>query len=124
MGAEVWLLTTPSNRQAGAEARATQATRNKLDFDELMRIHDDYNDVVRRVGAGLGAPVIDMAAVYRDYADEGVFLPTDVVHPAQGGQNLEAEVLFRTLVREGLVEGGRAGRRSAAEGPGRGERRR
>ncbi len=103
MGAGVWLLTAPRNPHASPEARETQARRNKLDFDELMRIHDEYNEVVRRVGAELGARVVDMAAVYRQYEGEPVFLPTDVVHPAQGGQNLEAELLFRALRSEGLL---------------------
>lgn len=105
-GADVWLLTSPRNRNADEEARKTQAKRNKLDFDELMQIHDDYNEVVRRVGLALDAPVIDMAALYRRYEDAPVFLPSDVVHPAQGGQNLEAEALYRALLREGFVRGG------------------
>lgn len=102
-GAEVWLLTAPRNRDADGEARERLASRNKIDFDRLMQIHDEYNEIVRRVGQETGTLVVDMVEAYRPYRGTPVFLPTDVVHPAQGGQNLEAETLYRTLVRRGLV---------------------
>ena len=103
-GAEVWLLTSPRNHRAGSEARKRLAYRNKADYDELMRVHDEYNDIVRRVGRETGAPVIDMEKAYEPYQDQPIFLPTDVVHPAQGGQNLEAETLFKALVRRGWLK--------------------
>jgi len=101
--AEVWLLTAPRNLDPSEEARRTLAGRNRLDFDRLMEIHDEYNMVVRRVGAELGVPVIDVAAAFASYRGSPVFLPSDVVHPAQGGQVLEAELLYAALLRQGLL---------------------
>ena len=68
-----------------------------------MQIHDQYNDAVRRVGAEVGALVVDMDRLYRPYEGAPAFLPTDVPHPAQGGHVLEAETLYSVLVRRGIL---------------------
>ena len=102
-GAEVWLLTSPRNHHVEESERRLLGFRNKIDFDELMEVHDAYNDITRRVGLETGAPVIDMDKIYQRYQGTPVFLPSDAVHPAQGGQNLEAEMLYRALVRRGWV---------------------
>jgi lysophospholipase L1-like esterase len=102
-GAEVWLLTAPRNPAPGEEAVRIMSAHNRLAFDRLMQVHDDYNDAVRRVGRELGAPVVDMDAVYRLHADEPAFLPTDVAHPSQGGHVLEAETLYAELLARGTL---------------------
>jgi lysophospholipase L1-like esterase len=102
-GAEVWLLTSPRNESPDEQARQRLAHRNKLEYEDLVRVHDEYNDIVRRVGRETGSLVVDMDKVYDRYRDAPIFLPTDVVHPAQGGQNLEAETLYTALVRRGWV---------------------
>ena len=102
-GAAVWLLTAPRNPAPNDEAKRVLASHNRIDFDRLMQIHDEYNDAVRRVGAEVGALVVDMDRVYRRYEGEPVFLPTDVPHPAQGGHVLEAETLYAVLVRRGIL---------------------
>ena len=103
-GAEVWLLTAPRNHDPDADARERLASRNKTDFESLMASHDEYNDILRRVGRETGTLVVDMAEVYERYRDTPIFLPSDVVHPAQGGQNLEAETLYTALVRRGWLK--------------------
>jgi lysophospholipase L1-like esterase len=102
-GAEVWLLTAPRNPAPDAQARETLAGRNRIAFERLMEIHDEYNEIVRRVGHETGALVVDMAAVYQSQAGAPLFLPSDVVHPDQGGQVLEAETLYSALLRRRLL---------------------
>jgi lysophospholipase L1-like esterase len=106
-GARVWLLTAPRNPDPGPEARRVLAAHNKLPFDRLVRIHDEYNDAVRRVGSELGTLVVDMDRVYRRFAGAPLFLKSDVPHPDQPGHNLEAETLYDVLVARGVVERGR-----------------
>jgi lysophospholipase L1-like esterase len=102
-GAEVWLLTSPANPAPGEEAVALLSATNRLDFDELIRIHDEYNEAVRRVGRETGALVVDMAAVYARHPGTPVFLPTDIPHPTEGGHVLEAETLYSVLVKRGVI---------------------
>jgi lysophospholipase L1-like esterase len=102
-GAEVWLLTSPRNPAPSDEAKDRLSKHNRIDFDRLMQIHDQYNDAVRRVGAEVGALVVDLDRIYRPYEGEPAFLPTDVPHPAQGGHVLEAEILYSALVRRGIL---------------------
>jgi len=118
-GAEVWLLTAPYNHDPNPSAARELALLNRTGFRELMRVHEAYGEALRRVGQETGAPVVDMDAVYRSHAAEPVFLPTDAVHPSQGGHNLEAETLYAALVRRGVIEAGADPRRSgkAAEPP-------
>ena len=103
VSADVWLLTAPRNPAPGEEAKRIMSAHNRIDFDLLMQVHDDYNDLVRRVGRETGALVVDMDAIYRRHAHEPAFIPTDVAHPSQGGHVLEAEILFGALVTHGLV---------------------
>lgn len=107
-GAEVWLLTAPRNPAPGEEARRIMSAHNRIDFDRLMQIHDEYNDVVRRVGRELDVRVVDMDAAYRQHADTPVFVSTDVAHPSQGGHVLEAEILYQNLLQSGLLERARS----------------
>jgi len=102
-GAAVWLLTAPRNPAPNDEAKHRLSKHNRIDFERLMQIHDQYNDAVRRVGAEVGALVVDMDRLYRPYEGEPAFLPTDVPHPAQGGHVLEAETLYSVLVRRGII---------------------
>jgi len=112
-GARVWLLTSP-------HAFVIDAHRGRYDefpmsakqivvfnglstFEELIEIHDRYNQVTREVGAELGVPVVDMDAVYKAHADEPLFLETDVPHPSAEGHALEAETLYERLRDEGLL---------------------
>jgi lysophospholipase L1-like esterase len=102
-GAEVWLLTSPANPTPAPEAEEHVSAINRIGFDELMRIHAEYNEAIRRVGRETDALVVDMAAVYAGHAGAPVFLPTDAVHPSEGGHVLEAETLYSVLARRGVI---------------------
>ncbi len=102
-GAKVWLLTSPHNQTPSDRARDVVAFLNRIDFDKLMAEHERYNEAIRAVGRELGAPVIDMDAIYRDNPDVRLFVASDVLHPSQWGQYLEADVLFRALVARGIA---------------------
>jgi lysophospholipase L1-like esterase len=112
-GARVWLLTSPHAFVSDANGADTDRfpmsaqsmlTWNALpSFERLVEIHDDYNQATREVGAELGAPVVDMDAVYRAHAGEPLFLATDVPHPTPRGHDLEAETLYERLRAEGLL---------------------
>ncbi len=105
-GAEVWLLTAPRNPDPNPSAARELAAHNRTSFGQLMRVHEAYGEALRRVGRETGALVVDLEEVYRRHAGEPVFLPTDAVHPSQGGHNLEAETLYAALVRRGAIEPG------------------
>ncbi len=113
-GSEVWLLTAPhafiidanAGRESGPKAwtAKTVLTLNALPtFERLVEIHESYDQASREVGAELGAPVVDMAAVYHDHAPEPLFEAEDVCHPTQRGHDLEAETLYGQLAKAGLV---------------------
>jgi lysophospholipase L1-like esterase len=102
-GAQVWLLTSPHNPAPSQTAREFVAVYNRLSFDELTAEHDRYNEAARAVARELGAPLIDMDAIYRDNPDLKLFVESDVLHPSQWGHHLEADVLFRALVARGLA---------------------
>jgi hypothetical protein len=102
-GAEVWLLTSPGNPAPGKQAAELMSLANRLGFDELMRIHDLYNEAVRRVGREMNALVVDMAVVYARHPGTPVFVPTDIPHPTEGGHVLEAETLYSVLVERGVI---------------------
>lgn len=102
-GAEVWLLTSPYNPAPSEATAKVIGDLNRLEPDELLRIHDEYNEATRRVGREMDAPVVDMAAVYARHAGAPLFIDTDVPHPAQGGHVLEAETLYAALVQRGVI---------------------
>ena len=102
-GAEVWLLTSPHDAEASESTRNFVAFHNRTDFDVLMREQARYNEVVRAVGRELGAPVIDMDAIYRASRELPLFGASDAVHPSQYGHQLEASALFRELAARGII---------------------
>jgi lysophospholipase L1-like esterase len=106
LGADAWLLTAPRNPDPNPSAARELAAHNRTSFRRLMEVHEAYGEALRRVGRETGALVVDMEEVYRRHAGEPVFIPTDVVHPSQGGHNLEAETLYAVLVRQGAIEAG------------------
>jgi hypothetical protein len=110
----VWLLTAPYNPDPNPSAARELAAHNRTTFSRLMQVHEAYAEALRRVGRETGALVVDLAEVYRRHAGEPVFLPTDAVHPSQGGHNLEAETLYAALVRRGILEPGADPPRSEA----------
>lgn len=115
-GAEVWLLTAPHafviDENAGkyAEFPNTMAAKLLMTFSAIptyarfVEIHDSYNNAVREMGAELGAPVVDMDAVYRAHASEHLFSSMDMPHPTQEGHDLEAETLYAKLVTDGIIQ--------------------
>jgi lysophospholipase L1-like esterase len=102
-GAEVWLLTSPHNPAPSEQSRRFNAFNNKLPYDELIAVHERYNDATRRVGAELGVPVLDMDAHYRNNPNVRLFIESDVPHPSQWGHHLEADVIYRKLVVRGIA---------------------
>jgi lysophospholipase L1-like esterase len=102
-GGDAWLLTAPRNPAPSPEAAQQLAAHNRLDFERLMQVHEDYAEIVRRVGAETGALVVDLESVYARHAGEPVFFESDVVHPSEGGHNLEAETLYSVLLRRGVL---------------------
>jgi lysophospholipase L1-like esterase len=114
-GAEVWLLTTPhaflTDENRGQYDKFPRTMSAKLliafsaipSFEKMIAIHDMYAEACRAVARETGAPLVDMEAAYAAHASEHLFASTDVVHPTQLGQNLEAEVLYQQLVGEGII---------------------
>lgn len=102
-GAQVWLLTAPHNPNPSETARNFVAFNNRIDYAEMIKIHDRYNAATRAVGQELHVPVIDMDQIYRDNPDPRLYLPSDVPHASQWGHYLEATTLYRALVARGLV---------------------
>ncbi len=68
-----------------------------------MRVHDAYNDVVRRVGEETGTLLVDLDTDSRRNSCQPILLPLDVPHPARGGHNLEGETHDSVSVRRGLL---------------------
>jgi lysophospholipase L1-like esterase len=113
-GARVWLLTSPHafvvDANQGRYGDFPMSAQQLLQFngipsfERLIEIHDDYNQALREVASELGAPVVDMDAVYRAHAGASLFLQSDVPHPTAVGHALEASTLYERLLAEGLVK--------------------
>jgi lysophospholipase L1-like esterase len=102
-GADVWLLTAPHNPSPDDLATRKIEVINRLEWKKLVDVLDSYNDTVREVGAELGAPVIDMAAIYTEHPKANLFDGDDAIHPNQAGHRLEARVLYSRLVASGAL---------------------
>jgi lysophospholipase L1-like esterase len=116
-GAVVWLLTSgdafmTDEFRGREDAYANLATQQRTilglggikSFRELEELHARYNDTVRKVGADLAAPVVDLAErVYRERAAEHLFTSIDAIHPNESGHALEAEALYRQLKTARIV---------------------
>jgi lysophospholipase L1-like esterase len=114
-GASVWLLTSPHAFIMDEHRGQYEKFKDKLlgggvlalnmipSFDELVRIHESYNEATRRVGARLNVPVVDMELVYRQHSNEHLFTDSDVIHATQQGHDVEARVLYDKLVEQRLV---------------------
>jgi hypothetical protein len=115
-GATVWFITSADafmtdefrgREVAYGETAKQQLGLNRLggirDFKDLEDIHARYNDAVRRVGAELGVPVVDMERVFRQHASEHLFTAADAIHPNEAGHALEAETLYLRLKSTGVV---------------------
>lgn len=114
-GARVWLLTPPIALSSDQEISRYEAlprdalARKALQFNaivsfrRLREIHDRYVVATREVAAELDVPLVDMEAIYRNANDARLFSLTDMLHPTQRGHILEAETLFRRLIRSDIL---------------------
>jgi lysophospholipase L1-like esterase len=115
-GSQVWLMTSPdaftTTDYAGKERDFGVTAALQLGFlqyggihtfEELDAIHARYNDAVRRVGAELAVPVVDIEATFRAHASEHLFLPIDAIHPTDAGHVLEAADLYSRLTEKGVL---------------------
>jgi lysophospholipase L1-like esterase len=114
-GARVWFLTAPDafltpELLQKYEALPDDAFARRLlklegipSFRRMMEIHDAYNAAMRAVAAELHVPLIDMAQIYRDHANQRLFSMFDILHPTEEGHSLEAETLYARLVAEDLL---------------------
>ncbi len=115
-GAEVWLATS-------ADAFTTDEFRGQEDaYDvsaggqlkilqlggirshaQLAEIHARYNAIVRRVGAELAIPVVDVEEAFRAHRPEHLFTSFDAVHPTDAGHAIEADLLYARLAATGVL---------------------
>jgi lysophospholipase L1-like esterase len=99
-GIEVILLTAPS----GAVAGMIPPYLLKMEFvrqpDELIPIHQNYNQVVRQIAREEeGVFLVDIARVFDERRDEGFFddPAKEIIHPNEKGYQLIAQKLLEVI---------------------------
>ena len=100
--------------------------------EEIFRVHDRYNDLVRRVAREESAPLIDLDAAFAARGRGRFFGPTEILHPNTRGNALIAELALEELRRLQVVpvalpaaeETRRSPQRNARPARGAGDRRR
>lgn len=114
-GAQVWLLTSPhafltsEHRDRPEHFPPSSAAGFLLEanalssYEELVRIHERYNEAIRKVALETASRLVDLEEVYRRHAEEHLFEEGDCVHPNDAGHELEARVLYEELLRTGLL---------------------
>lgn len=105
IGARVVLLTAPlepAGRGNPTDEAFMRASGYRT-YDELAAQHARYADIVRRVAADLGVPLVDSIRLMTPRGLEHYFTGHDLFHPSGAGHIAIAEDLAATLRAEGLV---------------------
>jgi lysophospholipase L1-like esterase len=76
-----------------------QAVRS---IEELHAVHDQYQEIMRRVARESGTPVVETLTALR--ATPGTFTDYDLSHPSGTGYRVIARRLYDELVRLGYLE--------------------
>lgn len=115
-GADVWFITAAhaflTDEYRGQYERYADSVKGRMtlnlnrlsSYERFVEIHEQYTAATRAVGEELGVTVIDMVPSYLERSAEHLFSRSDAMHPLQAGHNLEAEVLYESLVSAGLVD--------------------
>lgn len=75
--------------------------------EEVFRVHDRYNAILRRVAREEHAPLVDLDAAFAARGRGQFFGPTEIIHPNTRGNALIAELMFEELERLEIVPAGR-----------------
>lgn len=104
-GASPMLLTAPSNHVEGEEPEYL-GTRWLRDAGDLVPVHREYVEIVRRVAREEGAALCDLEAAFAPIPGEqkALLFQRDGIHLTKLGDRAIAARLFECLVREGWLE--------------------
>jgi lysophospholipase L1-like esterase len=71
-------------------------------IEELHAVHDQYQEIMRRVARETGTPIVETLTALR--ATPGAFTDYDLSHPSGAGYRVIARRLYDELVRLGYLE--------------------
>jgi lysophospholipase L1-like esterase len=101
-GAEMWLVTAPHAMDLGVPPYLL-SSGEVSSLETLVPLHEQYNEIVRRVGQQTQAAVIDVATEMDGMNKEALFIE-DHIHLSDLGKQYLVRRLLQTLAEQGILE--------------------
>lgn len=101
-GGKALFLTAPAYESAKNRERLV-ANKHLLDGDDYMKLHAQYNAVVRELEKE-GLRIFDLAALFEQHQDPASLFMEDGIHLSGEGISFTADHLHETIVSQGLVD--------------------
>ncbi|UCD85350.1 MAG: hypothetical protein JSU92_03920 [Deltaproteobacteria bacterium] len=98
-GVKIFLLTSPSGAVKGKIPKYLTEMRFVNDPEELIPLHQSYNQVVRELAGDEGVPLIDLTNIFEE-KDKGRFFDdpeVEIIHPKENGYQLIAQELYLAI---------------------------
>ena len=101
MGAKLWLITAPHALDLGVPSDLVSSGEAAA-LDDVLPLHNRYNDQLRAVAAELGVTLVDFDRLFDSMDKSGLFID-DHIHLSDRGRTLAAEALAATLVQQDML---------------------
>jgi lysophospholipase L1-like esterase len=101
-GARVTLITAPHAINPASIAHYRRLGLITADVD-LIRMHQEYNDVVRQLASLHGVALMDLESFFDEMEDKGSYFELDGVHPREEGLQAIAVVIWESLRKHGMI---------------------
>ena len=98
-GIKIFLLTAPSGAVEGQIPPYLLEMKFVRYPQELIPLHQSYNQVVRELAREKGIPLVDLARIFEERRNEGFFDDTakEIIHPNEKGYQLIAQETFDAI---------------------------
>lgn len=101
-GIKIFLLTAPSGEVKGQVPAYLLEIRFVNHPEELIPLHQSYNQMVRELAREERVPLVDLARAFEERRGEGLFddPAKEIIHPNEKGYQLIAREIFEAIQRQ------------------------